>query len=183
MANNFDPELIGILLMVLRRHSSPTRNRDYWPYLLWSNSTDERLDSQSQAIPRHLEFMANLGLIKKRRQELALKNGELSLSASLNQWQLCSEEEFGDRFPSPDLELGNRPIRSNSNDDGNGHYVGVGNGGGGNGGNDGVGGQGDDGQSSGRGIGEVLSHPVLFSLPDAEFVALIDNLFEGSGAP
>jgi hypothetical protein len=29
----------------------------------------------------------------------------------------------------------------------------------------------------------VLSHPVLFSLPEAEFSNLIDGLFEGPGAP
>lgn len=165
MANNLDPELIGILLMVLRRHASGRLNRknlfdDWIKYSHgWSIHFRRRLlasNASREEILRHVEFMADLGLIK-RRTELAE-----GLERDIwDEWQLCSDEEFGN---------------------GNGAR-GAGGGGNDGGGVGGGGGQDDDGQGGSRGIGEVLRHPVLFSLPEVELVALIENLFEGPGAP
>lgn len=200
MANNFDPELIGRLLVVLLRHPLGKLKRDYVPYR-WYGDSDRRRTyflHESEAsglswgeIQRHLEFMANLGLIK-RRQALASTKDDQPESELLNQWQLCSDEEFGAGIPSSLGAWGDRPGWSDNGDNGDngdsgkgrdgggGRGGGRGGGGAGGGNSDSGGGQGDGG---GRGIAEVLSHPVLFSLPEADFDALIGRLFEGPGAP
>lgn len=191
MANNFDPELIGRLLVVLRRHPLGKLNRDYVPYRWYGGSNRGRMyflhESQASGlswgeIQRHLQFMANFGLIKRQEAPASTEEDRPELRF-LNEWQLCSDEEFGDRIPSSYEDWGDRPGRSDSGDRGNGRGGGGRDGGGGAGGGGGGGGQGNGDQGGGRGIAEVLSHPVLFSLPEAEFTALIDNLFEGPGAP
>lgn len=167
MANNFDPELIGRLLVVLRRHPLGKLKRDYLPYRWYGDGHQRRSYFLQESyvvglawgeIRRHLDFMAKVGLIK-HSPDPASTEAEWPDWGELNQWQLCSDEEFGAGFASSG-------------------------GGGNNDGNDGGGGQGEDGgQGGGRGIGEVLGHPVLFSLPEPEFDALVGGLFEGPGAP
>ena len=190
MANNFDPELIGHLLVVLRRHPLGKLNLDYMRYRWYGDSNRRRMyflqESEGsvlswEEIQRHLEFMKSFGLIKRRQALASTEEDEPELEL-LNQWELCSNEEFGAGIPSLYGEWSDRPGKSNNGDRGKDRDGGDGVGGGGSGGgnsND----EGGQGNGGGRGIAEVLSHPVLFSLPEAEFNALIDNLFEGPGAP
>jgi hypothetical protein len=190
MAKNFDPEVIGVLLVLLSPHPSGLLTREFAPYP-WYMNRSERLmyflyESQAPGlgrseIKRHLEFMANLGLIKPK-QLTSTTEGNWEDQEPFNQWQLSSAEEFGARIPPLDGERRNSLGGSDNGVSGNGRNGGGGNRGGGDD-NDGGEGPADGGQGGGRGIAEVLSHPVLFSLPEAEFSNLIDGLFEGPGAP
>lgn len=196
MAKNIDPELIGALLVVLSHHPRGRPRREHVRVILhvddeqgrWYVRHEWPSDGRDLGdIQRHLEFMAGLGLIKPR-QESKRTTDKWEGWQPLEQWQLCSGEEFGSRVPLPDEEQRDRQGRADNGNGGNGRDDGGdGSGGGGNrgGGGDNDGGEGpaDGGQGGGRGIAEVLSHPVLFSLPEAEFSNLIDGLFEGPGAP
>lgn len=206
MGNNFDPELIGILLMALRPHDYGKLQRgrgyydydrferdtffvhrggavgDNWRFDFWSRGWFRGSKDSQTEIQRHLKHMEYLGLIK--HSKLVGHEGSESLPDLLDQWQLCSDEEFGARRPLLDRVPDDGPTITS--DGGNGRRAGGG-GNNGRGGQGGGGGPGDNGQGGGvgggGGIGEVLSHPVLFSLSSSDFDALVDNLFEGPGAP
>lgn len=194
MAKNIDPELIGALLVVLSHHPLGRLRREHVRVILRVDDEQGRWYVRHQwpsdgrdlgDIQRHLEFMAGLGLIKRRQEPKGTKGGREDWE-QLDQWQLRSGEEFGSRVPLPDDEQRDRQGSADNGNGGNGRDdggAGSGGNGGGGGDNDGGDGPADGDQGGGRGIAEVLSHPVLFSLPEAEFNDLIDGLFEGSGAP
>ena len=136
-------------------------------------------------IDRHLSHMANLGLIRRTEEDYPDR------SWPLNGWRLSNADELAEQMRERDAGSGTRATRSDGaeppivasdnverNGDGTGNPGGNGNGNGG--GND-TGGPGDPGDRPG-GIGQVLSHPVLFALPGEEFDAAVERLFDGVGA-
>jgi uncharacterized membrane protein YgcG len=159
---------------------------DYINYVAQDNV--EARDS----INLHLSYMASLGLIQPIKQENRWSD------RPLDRWRLSNSEELDmqiqERRAANDTRLQNHPAvlePANASASGDGRSKdsdGNGNGNGGDSGGRGPGGPGDrrggpGGPGDGPGgIRQVLSHPVLFTLPSDEFEDVVGRLFDGAGA-
>jgi len=136
------------------------------------------LDERRQAVLNHLSCMEAMGLVTR------VDRWGFGPDPHGMCWRFSNQAELGWHIAGEaDLERQRQPLEVLTPPPPPDRGVR-----GGGGGRDGGRGGGNDGSNDnndgpGGGIGEVLAHPVLFALPADDFETLVNNLFNGPGAP